>query len=103
MMVIFEVVFWFSVACLIYNYVGFPIIMKVLSRGVEQNNMCFSRSEYLPIVSVLLAAYNEQSVIEEKIKSTFKTNYPLSKLELLIGSDASNDGTDEIIKKYKRL
>tara|TARA_B100000809_G_scaffold144018_2_gene141552 strand:+ start:655 stop:1827 length:1173 start_codon:yes stop_codon:yes gene_type:complete len=102
-MIVVEFVFWLSVTSLVYNYVGFPILMKLLSIGKKQNEVCFTKEDNLPMVSVLLAAYNEESVIEEKIKSTFKTNYPLAKLELMIGSDASTDGTDDIIKKYKRL
>jgi len=103
MIVVVEVIFWLSVFCLIYNYVGFPLLMKLLSIGKKQNKICYTQEDDLPMVSVLLAAYNEQEVIEEKIKSTFKTTYPLAKLELLIGSDASTDSTDEIIKKHKRL
>ena len=103
MMVFVEVVFWLSFLCLFYNYIGFPFIMRLLSIGKKQNENCFNEGVDLPMVSVLLAAYNEEEVIEEKIKSTFKTNYPLANLELLIGSDASTDNTDRIIEKYTRL
>jgi cellulose synthase/poly-beta-1,6-N-acetylglucosamine synthase-like glycosyltransferase len=56
----------------------------------------------LPTISILLAVFNEEKVIEEKLKSTFNTNYPIDKIEFFIGSDASNDKTDEIIKKYQQ-
>ena len=42
--------------------------MKILSIGKKQNEICYSREDELPFVSVLLAAYNEEQVIEEKIK-----------------------------------
>ncbi|MBT3801836.1 MAG: glycosyltransferase [Bacteroidetes bacterium] len=55
----------------------------------------------LPSVSILLAAYNEELVIEEKIRKTFESNYPIDKIEFLIGSDASTDKTNEIIKSFE--
>lgn len=102
-MVVIEIIFWLCVASLIYHYVGFPILMKILSIGKKQNANCFDKEDTLPTVSILLAAFNEEKVIEEKIKSTFKTSYPFDKIELLIGSDASTDETDAIIEKYTRL
>ena len=99
-MTIVAIIFWLAVASLLYNYIGFPLIMNYLSKGKKQNQDCFLATEELPMVSILLAVYNEEKVIEEKIKATFKTGYPLDKIELLIGSDASTDQTDEIIKKY---
>jgi cellulose synthase/poly-beta-1,6-N-acetylglucosamine synthase-like glycosyltransferase len=54
----------------------------------------------LPSVSILLAAYNEERVIGEKIKSVLETDYPVSKIEFLIGSDASSDNTNLIVKEW---
>ena len=50
------------------------------------------------MVSVVFAAYNEESVIEEKIHSIFKSNYPSEKISVFIGSDASTDTTEIIVK-----
>lgn len=64
-------------------------------------------NEQLPYVQIIFAAYNEETVIENKIHSSFKTNYPKDKLSLIIGSDNSSDKTDEIIiglqKTYPNL
>ena len=54
-----------------------------------------------PLVSVVFAAYNESSIIEAKIRSIYNTNYPIDKLSVWIGSDLSNDGTDEIIRNLQ--
>lgn len=53
-----------------------------------------------PEVALLIAAYNEEKVIGEKIKSILDGNYPISKLSIYIGSDASTDKTNEIISSY---
>lgn len=50
------------------------------------------------MVSILLSAYNEEAVIEEKIRSVFNTGYPESRFELLVGSDNSTDRTFEIVE-----
>ncbi|MDC3399953.1 glycosyltransferase [Schleiferiaceae bacterium] len=54
-----------------------------------------------PTVSVVFAAYNESSIIEDKIRSIYRTNYPIDLLSVWIGSDLSNDGTDEIIRNLQ--
>jgi len=52
----------------------------------------------MPFVSIIIAAYNEEKVIEEKLKSILDSSYDPQKLEILVGSDGSNDRTDEIVK-----
>ena len=62
---------------------------------------------FQPEVSIIFAAYNEKEVIEEKIHSIYTTDYDTTKISVFIGSDQSNDGTDEIItslqSKYPSL
>jgi len=57
--------------------------------------------DYFPNVSLVIAAYNEEKVIEEKIKNSLNIDYPKNKFEIIIFSDSSTDSTDKIIKKYK--
>ena len=54
-----------------------------------------------PSVSVVFAAYNESAIIEAKIRSIYRTNYPIGLLSVWIGSDLSNDGTDDIIRNLQ--
>lgn len=54
----------------------------------------------LPYVTVVIAAYNEVKIIEDKIRNCMALEYPKDKIEILIGSDGSDDGTDDICKKY---
>lgn len=102
---LWETIFWISLICLAHSYVFFPFILSLLARNKKQNSYIYSSENALelPQVSILLAVYNEQKVIEQKILSTFKTSYPSDKIEFLIGSDASTDKTNEIIQKYQQL
>ncbi|MFH1760474.1 MAG: glycosyltransferase family 2 protein [bacterium] len=58
---------------------------------------------YFPSVSMLISVYNEEKIIEEKIKNFLEIDYPEDKLQLFIGSDGSDDKTEELIKKYENL
>jgi cellulose synthase/poly-beta-1,6-N-acetylglucosamine synthase-like glycosyltransferase len=58
------------------------------------------RDEELPLVSLLVAAYNEEDVIEERIRNALALNYPSDKLDIVIASDGSTDATSEIVKRF---
>ena len=93
--------FWLSVAWLGYVWVGYPLILRALSWV-----RCFSwvtADDYCPSVSVLIAARNEQRDIGWKLEQTLAWDYPADRLEVLIGSDASTDGTDEAIRSVHDL
>jgi cellulose synthase/poly-beta-1,6-N-acetylglucosamine synthase-like glycosyltransferase len=54
--------------------------------------------EYKPSVSILISAYNEEKVIEQRVKNIFDSKYPLDKIEILIGSDCAIDSTNAILQ-----
>lgn len=102
MTIFFQILFWLSVFAIFHSYVLFPFILKLLAKNKTQNKLSFKKNEKLPTVSIILASYNEENSIENKIKSTFNTNYPIDKIEFLIGSDNSSDNTNEIIENYSK-
>lgn len=63
----------------------------------------YSITDDLPIVSILIAAYNEEKVIAQKINSILDSNYPTDKIEILIGLDACTDATKAILTKDYNL
>lgn len=84
----------FCLLLIAYSYLLFPWLMK---RAAARSHSEFEPLEEFPPVSVLLAAYNEERVLEEKIRSIFRSRYPKHKLEVWVGSDASTDQTDSIL------
>ncbi len=94
---------------LFHSYVGYPWLMARLVRGrrFAEGNAWPPDSSELPTVSVLMAAYNEEKVLERKIESVYNSRYPTDKIEFLIGSDNSTDRTHEIAlawaEKWPRL
>ncbi len=53
------------------------------------------------MLSIIMAAHNEELVIRKKLDSIFSSEYPKNKIELLVGTDCCNDSTDDIIASYK--
>lgn len=100
MIVLLQILFWFCIVALVHSYLLYPLILRLMVRGEKENKQVYIAGEELPAVSILIAAYNEQDVIAEKLESIFKGNYPLDKLEVLVGSDASTDGTNSIVKEF---
>ncbi len=82
---------------ILHTYVFYPLFMILIYRNSNHNQLLFYSDDELPSIAILIAAHNEEKVIEKKILSVFNTNYPSSKLKIFIGSDASTDRTDEII------
>jgi len=61
----------------------------------------FKNSKITPYITLIVAAYNEERVINEKIKNTMEIDYPKDKLEIIVASDASTDKTNEIVESFK--
>lgn len=106
-MILLQVIFWLSLFLIFHTYILFPAILQVLSSGRDQDEGEKEGSEQiskndLPFLSVLIAAYNEEEVIEEKIRSVLQSDYPTQKLEILVGSDNSSDRTNEILIKLEK-
>ena len=80
---------------MLHTYVFYPwILSRVKDAEAEPPPL-----DYYPSVDILIAAYNEEEVLEEKLRSILEGDYPLDKLRILVGSDGSTDQTDEILKR----
>lgn len=94
-------IFWLSVVFLLHTYILFPLILKFAARNKTNNRLVYNNDESLPFVSIILAVHNEEQVIADKIRSIYYTQYPLSRFEVLVGSDASTDGTNRILGVFE--
>jgi cellulose synthase/poly-beta-1,6-N-acetylglucosamine synthase-like glycosyltransferase len=92
-----EVIFWLSVAAVGYAYVGYPLLLSLLSKIRPKP---VHSAEWTPSVSVIIAAYNEERDLAAKLENTLALDYPKSQLEIIVTSDCSSDRTDEIAKSF---
>ena len=93
-----RVVFFVSVAFIVYAYVLFPALILVRSWLVRRP--C-RKADVTPMISVIVACYNEEQSIAGKIESVLACDYPSDKLEIVVVSDGSNDRTDEIVARFR--
>lgn len=92
-----EIVFWLAVGLIVFTYIGYSLVILVLSR-VLRNPVI--RAPLEPKVTYLITAYNEEKNIAGKLEQTLSLNYPKDKLEIVVASDGSTDRTDEIVKGF---
>ena len=97
---IWEIIFWVSVLAILQSYVFYPLIISMLAKNRKDNSEVFDADDNLPFVSIIMAVHNEEQVISEKLRSVFNSSYPEEKIEVLVGSDGSNDKTDEKLHVY---
>lgn len=101
MNILWQIIFWTSILLIVHSYVVFPLILKIKAKGKKEPILKYNNENDLPFVSIIMAVFNEETVIEQKIISVFDTNYPIEKIEFIIGSDNSTDNTNIIIKKLQ--
>lgn len=92
-----RLLFWISSGFVVYVYVGYPLLLwflQIIFRSSPQ------RQPIEPTVSLLVAAYNEAAVIADKIRNSLALDYPMDKLEIVVASDGSRDGTAEIVRGF---
>jgi cellulose synthase/poly-beta-1,6-N-acetylglucosamine synthase-like glycosyltransferase len=111
------IMFWLSVAVLLYTHVGYPIVLLVLESmgvGSKAGQIRGDRvgsfpsltadepdtdENMLPMVSLIIAAYNEEEVIEAKVKNAIALEYPRERLQIIVASDGSKDATVELARE----
>ncbi len=92
-----QIIFWTSLAALFYVYVGYPLLVYLVSiiRLLEVR-----KSDFAPTVTILITAYNEEEAIRANLENTLKIDYPKEKLEILVASDGSTDETEKIVREF---
>lgn len=95
------VFFWVSVLLIFHSYLLYPLSLSlyVAIKGFKKTG----HRHNTPDICVLMAAHNEESVIEAKINSILNVDYPREKLTVYIGSDNSTDRTNEILKHFSEI
>ncbi len=94
------VLFWSATLLIFYTYIGFPLF--IVLRGLLWSNPYEHETLASPLsVSIVISAYNESKTIGEKLDNILSLDYPREKLEVVIASDGSTDGTDMIVERYK--
>ncbi len=92
-----SVIFWLSLAVIIYVYVGYPLVLAAWAQFTRSTQY---DDTHTPTVSLVIAAYNEEKVLREKLDNSLALDYPTNQLEIMVVSDGSTDATDDIVASY---
>jgi len=96
-MKILALIFWALIVLVIYPYAIYPLL-AVIAGALFRRKL--DTGEITPSLSVIITAYNEAGTIEQKLENTLALNYPRDRMEIIVASDASDDGTDQIVGRF---
>jgi cellulose synthase/poly-beta-1,6-N-acetylglucosamine synthase-like glycosyltransferase len=91
-----KALFWGSLGALAWTHVGYPLAAGALARLRERR--VATDTSWEPPASVIVAAYNEEPVIERRLENLLALDYPADRLEIVVASDASSDRTNELVE-----
>ncbi|MBA2357292.1 MAG: glycosyltransferase family 2 protein [Actinobacteria bacterium] len=96
-MIVLEVLFWLCLGLLVWAHGLYPLFAALLARLRPR---LVRKSDLTPTVTVIVAAHDEEDVIERRLENLLALDYPAERLEILIASDASTDGTDALVEAF---
>lgn len=97
-MAFIKIIFWTSSFIIFWANIGYPLSMLIIGKAIHKENKIDTK--YVPTVTLMIVAHNEEKVIKEKLENAIKLDYPKEKLKVLISSDNSTDKTNDIIKEF---
>lgn len=101
-----EILFWLSLFIVFYTFLGYGIVLYILvriRRAFKGKRLAPGLDQDFPTLTLVIAAYNEESIIEEKIANTLQLSYPAGKLNLIFVTDGSSDRTPDLVANYPEI
>ena len=84
----------------VYSYAVYPMLLILLNLFFKKK---VRTGDVEPTVSIIIAAYNEESKIRDKLRNTMELDYPRDKIQFIVASDASSDRTEEIVREFPEV
>ncbi len=105
MMIIVTIFFWISLGILFYCYMGYGVLVLLFTtlRSFFAPSSKKGSSENTLPVTLIITAYNEEKILEQKILNTLSIDYPVDKLQLIFITDGSVDGSEKLVRQYPSI
>jgi cellulose synthase/poly-beta-1,6-N-acetylglucosamine synthase-like glycosyltransferase len=91
-----ELLFWICLLVGLYPYAGYPFCVALLS---VLRPRPIRAAPFTPTVTVVISAHNEAAHIAATVRNKLTQDYPAALLDVMVVSDGSSDGTDEVMKR----
>jgi cellulose synthase/poly-beta-1,6-N-acetylglucosamine synthase-like glycosyltransferase len=98
-----QYIFFISCFIVFYNYGGYAVLAWLFTRLRSKKEPISIPPDFTPSVSFIVAAYNEESIIREKLVNSLELDYPSSAIEYLFVTDGSNDSTPSVIGEFPSI
>lgn len=101
-----KILFWLSLFIVFYTFLGYGIVLYIfvrIRRAFKGKRLAPGLDQEFPTLTLVIAAYNEESIIEEKIANTLQLSYPAGKLSLIFVTDGSSDRTPDLVAGYPQI
>ena len=97
-----EATFWLSVLLIGFSYIVYPVLLALAAKLFGKSNHCRNISEIdnWPDVAIVIAAFNEEQDIKQRVQNLLGQDYPADKITYFIGSDGSTDDTNNILSQF---
>lgn len=99
-----EIIFWVCIGLIVYSYLVYPVFLALLAKLSPEKKSPkvedIPESQW-PTVSLVIAAYREESVIVERLNNALEIDYPNDKIEIIIGVDGNEDATGKLVEGFQ--
>ena len=98
--------FWINLFIVFYTFAGYGLVLYFLIKLrqlIHGKRILRYNPDNLPTLTLIVAAYNEESIIEEKIRNTLSLHYPAGKLQFIFVTDGSSDSTPDRVRPYGQI
>jgi len=106
-MKVIEIIFWVCLAIAFYTYLGYGILLwlmvKIKRIFNKRKEPKMPEDSQLPDMTLMICAYNEEDIVEEKMQNCNSIDYPKEKLTIMWVTDGSSDGTNDKLKAYDNV
>ncbi|HYL57197.1 MAG TPA: glycosyltransferase [Gemmatimonadales bacterium] len=89
-----------TLALPLYSYLGYPALLRLLGSTRPSAPTRPTHTNDLPVVSIVIPVYNEATVIADTLEAILRLDYPADRRQIVVVSDASTDGTDDVVARF---
>jgi glycosyltransferase involved in cell wall biosynthesis len=95
---VIELAFWLSLGLIVHTHIGYPLLLRLFVSTAGSRDVPSPVEPVHPPVSLIIAAHNEEDLIERKLDNAVSLDYPRAQLEVIVASDGSTDDTVELAR-----
>jgi cellulose synthase/poly-beta-1,6-N-acetylglucosamine synthase-like glycosyltransferase len=97
-LLLLKALFWLAVIVTVYVYLGYPTLLAAWARLAPKP---VHPSPVTPGISIIIAARNEAAALRRRLDNLLASDYPLDRMQIIVASDGSTDGTADVLAEYR--